>query len=330
MLSRLLFWVGLSLMIGPTDNSAVQNPFLNRQQTDTNPIVADADGIVGRSFVAPIISASRFAMADRLSLGINHPQVGSKTDEFLIAQASHRAPLGPMGIPGLRQSSDIGFENLPITRRNPGPHATNTGILFVQAIPKEAESQYKKAIDLLKREKNDEAIRLFHQALDIFPNYYLALQALGAVEVRQGQFETAMKILSRAIEINPKSDVSFVSLGIAQLNLNRMEECIASLRQSTALNPRSPSAYLILGYALIKNGRAPEAEDPLQLAFRFGGDRAIESQLYLANAYEKNGKFQDAANALQVYLKHAPKGADKRTIETMIEKLETKSADSKK
>jgi tetratricopeptide (TPR) repeat protein len=330
MLSRLLFWVGLSLMIGPTSISADQNPLLNRQQPDPKPIVVIAERDQNRFSEGTLFPASRAAPPDGLYVGMGRSLIGSTADGIRVAQVSHRGPLGPSGISGRRSSSDSEFDRLSQTRVVSPSRASPAGTLFVQAVPKEAEIQFKKAKQLLKREKNDEATRLLHQALDIFPDYFLALQALGTLRVRQGQFETAVKSLSRAIAVNPKSDISFLSMGIAQLNLSRMEECIASLRQSTALNPQSSSAYLILGYALIKDGRALEAENPLQLAFRLGGDRVIESQLYLANAYEKDGKFRDAASALQVYLKHAPKGTDKQKIETMIGKLEAKSAESSK
>lgn len=328
--SRLFLCVGLSLMIGQAGISADQKLPLTRQDSGPRAAELTADRGQGRFSEATLLPASEAVVPDGLSAGTGRSLIGSTPDGIQVAQVSHRGPLGPSGLSGRRPLSDTEFDRLSRTRIVTPSRSSSTGTLFVQDIPKEAETQYKKAIGLLKREKNDGAIRLLHQALDIFPDYFLALQVLGTVHVRQGRFETALTALSHAIAVNPKSDISFLSLGIAQLNLNRMDECIASLRQSAALNPRSSNAYLILGYALIKNGHAPEAEDPLQLAFRLGGDQAIESQLYLANAYEKDGKFHDAANALQVYIKHAPRGTDKQKIEGMIERLEAKSAESNK
>lgn len=242
MLSRLLLWAGLSLTIGPADVCADQGPRLNHQPSDSPLALPSPEGGQAQLPAALLSPQSRPAASEVLLKGMIRPLSRPKTDGILVAQMSHRGPLGPVGISNRRSSLDPEFETLTHARTTTPSRASSTGTLFAQAIPKEAEAQYKKATELLKKEKNVEAIQVLHQALDLYPDYFLALQALGVVYVREGQFEAALKTLSHAIQVNPKSDVSFLSIGIAQLNLNRMEESIQSLRQSTALNPHLPTA----------------------------------------------------------------------------------------
>jgi Tfp pilus assembly protein PilF len=327
---RLLLGIGFSLILGPVHLAADADQWVNRQEPVLRPAAARSIGdqlVIGGVMIHETPPSS---ISPGLPLQFNLLQGEHRASGITIAQVSHRSPLNPMGIANRRPSPGIGFDTLPKARPGAPQGSSPPGILFAQEVPKEAQAQYDKARGLLKRENFDAGIQALDRALDIFPDYFLALQALGVVHIRQYHFEMALKTLAHAIEVNPKADISLVSMGIAQLNLGRVEECVRSLRQATTVNPRLPNAYLILGYALIRSGHPNEAEDPLQLAYRLGGDRVIESQLYLANAYEKNGRYHDAANALHLYLKHAPKGTHKQEIETMIAMLETKSAAANK
>jgi predicted Zn-dependent protease len=321
--NKFVLGVGISLILAPTHLSADADHLLKRHASEINPVLVSSIGDRHDFEGAMVFERRQSSKSTRPLLQPDLPQIEPRASENTVAQASRRGRLTPLGVADQRPSPGIDYDTLPKTQPSTTQHAPYTGTLFVQNVPKEAQAQYNKAVGLLKREDNDAAVQTLHRALEIFPDYFLALQAFGAISVRRSQFEIALKALSHAVEINPKADLSFLSMGIAQLNLGRIEESIRSLRQSTALNPSSPNAFLILGSALIQSGRLNEAEESLQRAYRIGGGRAIESQLYLANAYERSGRPHDAVNALQLYLKHAPKGTDKQKIKIMIEKLET-------
>ena len=327
MVGKFLLSLGIGLLYLSSPISAFNNDLgTEPRHPEVHKLNIAQPGTTGGFTESIFNSEARPAKSPKLKEPTRRSTIETGAKDVLVAQDSHRAPLGPFGVANSKPPRMIEFETQTKLRTSEPTTKSLTGTLFVQNVPKEAEAEYKKAMELIKRDQTDDAVEALNRALGIFPDYFLALQAMGAVHVEETHYETALKFLTHAIEINPNADISFLSMGIAQLNLNRIGDCIGSLRQSARLNPNSASAHLVLGYALIKNGQSAEAEGPLQTAYKLGGAGAVESQLYLATAYEKQRKFQEAADALHLYLKHAPKGTDRQKIHTIMETLRTRSA----
>lgn len=327
MVGELLFSLGIGFFFASSPVSAFNNDLgAEPRHPEVRTLTIAQPGSTGGFPESNCDTETRPAKVPKFMEPTRPSKIQPGATGILVAQESHRSPLSPLGIAISKPPKTVEFETQPKPQTSDPATKSLAGTLFAQNVPKEAEAEYKKAMGLIKRDQTDDAVEALNRALGIFPDYFLALQTLGAVHVQEAHYETAVKILARSIEINPNADISFLSLGIAQLNLNRIGDCIESLRQSARLNPSSASAHLVLGYALIKNGQSAEAEASLQTAYKIGGAGAAESQLYLATAYEKQRKFQEAADALQLYLKHAPRGTDRQEIQTVIKRLKTRAA----
>jgi len=203
-------------------------------------------------------------------------------------------------------------------------------IVFAQSVPQNAQAEFQKAVDAINGGKTDEAAESLNRALAIFPDYFQALETLGTLHVKRGQFDAAIEPLNHAIQVNPKAAVSHYSLGMAHLNLKKLPEAIESLRKSALFNPSSPNTQLMLGYALISNRQFADAEAPLKQAYQLAGSKAIDSQQYLAVIYDKLGRYKEAAAALEIYVKEAPKDVDKEKFKMLIERLKKKAEVEKK
>ncbi|MDD5542565.1 MAG: tetratricopeptide repeat protein [Acidobacteriia bacterium] len=165
------------------------------------------------------------------------------------------------------------------------------------------------------------ATRSVQQAIEIYPKYFLACQMLGALQLETGHTEDGLNSLKRATEINPNGYYAFHLQGSAQLMLGKLDDSLNSLQKAVALNPKSHPSHLLLGFAFVKKRLFKEAEGPLQKAYSLGGDLAIEAQRYLAVVHDQLGRREDARAALALYLKHAPKEADKEQIKGLILKV---------
>lgn len=112
-------------------------------------------------------------------------------------------------------------------------------------------------------------IEALKKAIEIFPDYFDALELLGTQYVKLGltqggrsreQFEIAIPILTRALAINNKAALSMYFLGLAYLKLNQLNDSIAWLQNATAQDGSNPHAYLWLGLAYGNFGSLDQSE----------------------------------------------------------------------
>ncbi len=236
------------------------------------------------------------------------------------------------GLPQLqRQSASMGNNEFDVIKKSQTSPASsissskNSGVVFVQNVPENAREEYGKALKMLRRHKEEEALTALDKAIEIYPNYYSALETLGALEMERGNMDNSLTHLNQATRVNPKGSGPYYWLGILHMNLNRLKAAIGFFKTSVELDPRCSPSQLALGYSYFKAGALMDAEDHLELAYQLDRDSAINSQIYLASIYERSGRFGDAAAALRTYMKHAPSGTDKAAYKKMAEALEAKA-----
>src|SRR5678816_1593058 len=146
------------------------------------------------------------------------------------------------------------FEELDfvlMTANNTGSTGT-PGVVFVQEVPEPARKQFQKASELLnKSNKRQEAFVALKSAIELFPQYFDALEMLGTEQVKDREYEAAIPALTKALQINSRAPASAFALGVAQYNLKQTQAAIESLRRAVSLNERSVNANLWLGICLL-------------------------------------------------------------------------------
>ena len=179
-----------------------------------------------------------------------------------------------------------------------------TGVIFAQEVPKEAENAYKSAIKDLSKKKNEEGIIGLRKAVEIFPNYYLALDTLGKQLFQEEKYGEAIQILLRATEVNQKSPTAYYYLGYSLNKLNYNKAAIIPLKQALTLAPASVQVLYVLGLAEEGEGNYTEAEKHLVQAKKFS--KVVNPDIYwqLGQIYgNKLNKYKEAADELDQYLK---------------------------
>jgi tetratricopeptide (TPR) repeat protein len=208
-------------------------------------------------------------------------------------------------------------------RKGEGPPTATTPV-FAQDVPKPALKEYEKATKELKHGKSDQAVTALKKAVELFPDYYDALEALGIEYVKQGQYDEAIPLLTRAVQINKRSARCLYGLGVAHLKLNRLPEAVEGLEKSAQLEPANANTQMMLGLAYGTGGAFAKSEAALKKALQVGGSAAAEAHFYLAGLYNKQEKYGDARQELEAYLKDAKNLKDPAQIKAMIENLKQK------
>lgn len=207
-----------------------------------------------------------------------------------------------------------------ILRRKKSAPGSVPGLIFAQVIPPPAREEYNRGASSIRKDP-ESGILALKKAIEIFPDYYDALELLGIEYLEKGQFDNAIPILLRAVEINNKAFKSMYGLGVAFLNLKHLEESINWLQKAAAGDPANADAFMKLGIAYGNSGALSESETALKKAYQLGlGD----AHLYLAGLYNKQEKYGEAWRQLELYLKETKGLKDKTQINQMIANLKAK------
>jgi tetratricopeptide (TPR) repeat protein len=200
------------------------------------------------------------------------------------------------------------------------------GVIFVQEVPDLAREEFKRGQSSLNNGNLESGFSSLRRAIEIFPNYFMALELLGTEYVKRGQFNDALPVLIHATQVNPNAARSLYALGVANLKSNQLQEAINWLLRAEDKNPKNPNVHMMLGIAYGKLSSLVEAERAFKRAYQIGGrtpDVAIV-HFYLAGIHDKQGKYADAVRELELFLKEADDVKDQTQIRALIKRLHAK------
>jgi tetratricopeptide (TPR) repeat protein len=220
------------------------------------------------------------------------------------------------------------FEELDfvlVTNDNAG-RTQRPGVVFVQEVPDAARRQFQRASELLNKSKNRaEALVALKSAIELYPQYFDALELLGTEQVKDREYEAAIPLLTKALEINARAFASAFALGVAQYNLKQMEPAIESFRRAVSLNEKSINANLWLGIALRQSNRPHEAEPYLKRADVLADSKLPDAHWQLALLFNQLKRYKEAADELETFLKVQPDTRDVELIKKLIQRFRQQS-----
>jgi len=197
-------------------------------------------------------------------------------------------------------------------------------LVFAQETPRAARDEYERGAAHLRNNKIELCFDALKKAIEIFPDYFDALELLGAEYVKQGLFDQALPLLMRAVTVNRGAQKSHYALGVAHLKLNHPAEAVEWLKKSADLDPNNSNVFMMLGLAHGANREYEQSETAFRKALQLGGRAAAEAHFYLAGIYNKQERYGDARKQLELYLKEAQDIKDREAVKNMIIRMKEK------
>jgi Tfp pilus assembly protein PilF len=222
-----------------------------------------------------------------------------------------------------RSTTDIPTPVDIMLRRRKSPDGAAPAVVFTQVVPPPAREEFNRGVINLNKDSKA-GIDSLKKAVEIFPDYFDALELLGTQYAKLGQYENAAPILVHALAVNDQAATSMYWLGFAYLKLNRLNESIEWLQNSANRDAGNPNVFMALGLAHGNNNSLDQAETALRKAYQLGGAGAADSHLYLAGILNKRERYGEAWRELELYLKEAKGLKDTTQIKEMIAKLKEK------
>lgn len=217
--------------------------------------------------------------------------------------------------PGQVFTVQIRLEEKRAVRDAPRP-----GVVSAAAppVPQAARERYEKALEASAAGDHKRAVKELKAALELHPQFPLALNELGAQSMRLGQLGDAADAFAAAVKLAPEEPVLRINYGILLIRQKKYAEAEAQLARAVELDAESAAARLHRGHALIRLGRGAEAEAELRLAVKLGGTGAALAHRYLGALYVERGDDARAAVELEEYLRLAPDAADAAPVRAIL------------
>ena len=203
--------------------------------------------------------------------------------------------------------------------------------IFIQEISPQAKEIYNRAVELLDNKKEEkQGLKDLKSAIEIFPDYYDAIERLGSEYVKLQHYEAAEILLSRAVKINPRGYKSWYGLAYAQYSQNKSNQALEAVQKAISLDSSSLNALILEGilYRLTKNYK--QAEKQLRKARDLSKDTVPEIHWQLALLYGNNlNRYREAADELELFLKAEPNNKNAENIKKLIKQFREKAQNSK-
>lgn len=201
------------------------------------------------------------------------------------------------------------------------------GVVFAQAVPEAARAKYNSAVNSLSSGRNNEALADLKSAIELFPDYFEALERLAAEYIKLQHYLPAELLYLKALQVNPRSFNSWYGVAYAYNSLGNTKEALEAADKALELNQRSSEATLLKGILHRKLKQFPEAEATLKKANELTGGNVPEVYWHLGLLYNADlKKYKEAASAFETYLRLAPNAKNKEQIRTMIDDLKRKAS----
>lgn len=199
---------------------------------------------------------------------------------------------------------------------------------FKELYPKKAVSNFEKGSDFLSKNKTDDAIKYFREAVELAPTFYEAHNQLGIAYREAGRPDDAEREFLKAHELNSTGIGPLLNLTNLYLQENKPDSAVKTGEEAVKANSSSAPAFFNLGVALYKAAMLDKAEVALKRALELAPKMA-NVRIMLANVYLKLRRYDNTLEQLNSYIAENPHGERLADVQRMREELmgaETSSA----
>jgi tetratricopeptide (TPR) repeat protein len=172
------------------------------------------------------------------------------------------------------------------------------------AIEKHPFFYYQRGLAQKKSRKYDESIASFEAAVKLDPKFAAGYNALGGAYFSKNDFEKAIDSYSKALQENPTLGPSkkglAASLTAAALDLigkGESQKAVDYAKRAIENDTKFGKAYIALAQAYNKEGKYGEAASAAQDAVKYGKAPNGAAYFELGIAYRNSGKMEEAKKA---------------------------------
>jgi len=199
-----------------------------------------------------------------------------------------------------------------------------------QDVPEEAKKAYDRGIAELEAKRTDTGREVLLKAVKIFPDYLMELEKPGREYINQQKYDFARAAFLKAVSVNDRSFNGWYGLSYASYALKEPKTGVPAALRATEIDSSSVDAFLMLGLGYRQAKAFPDAEKALLNAKKLSNGKKPDVNWNLALLYANDmGRFKEAADELEIYLKVTDDESKKETVRKLIADFRQRAATGK-
>jgi Tfp pilus assembly protein PilF len=163
----------------------------------------------------------------------------------------------------------------------------------------------------------------YQKALRIDPDFYPALNNMGAIALRRKEPAEAESFFLRSLAVKPDDGEAYINLGHVSYEQGQYQQAIERIEEGLKRSPESSAGHFFLGSAYLRLGDLEKAEKELKAACALERTGMSKAHLQLANVYLRRRDMKTAGAELRDYLQANPSDPQGPAIKKLLASIET-------
>jgi len=181
-----------------------------------------------------------------------------------------------------------------------------------------AQREMERALQTKKTGKAEDAIKILNSIVDQDPKDFPAWTELGTAYFASDKFAAAEVAYNKAIELKPDFMLAILNLGKVQMSQKKYDAAVVTLTKGIQTDPNSADAFHYLGESYLQIRQGSRAVIAMNEAIRLAPNDKAELHLRLASLYNAAGAKPQAVNEYKLFLQKKPDYKEKDKIEKYI------------
>jgi Flp pilus assembly protein TadD len=206
-------------------------------------------------------------------------------------------------------------------RREPG-EGNAVGVPGRPILAPKAKEAFDRGLRALSADKLREADKFVSEAARLAPGHPDVLYVRGVLYLKQRNWAEAQSTLEKATQVDPHHARAFAALGMALSDQGKYDTAIAPLEKALQLDASAGfETHWVLAKAYYQSERYEQALENSQAALAESKGKAPEIALLVAQALTAVGKYEQAAQVLQEFLRDHGDRVDAGKARRWLERL---------
>ncbi len=192
--------------------------------------------------------------------------------------------------------------------------------------PGKAQREYYKGFQLLMKKDLPGAVGHLGTAIQIYPSYVAAHNALGTAYLGLNQNEQARGEFDKAVTLDDHLPNSYLNLGCAELALQQYPAAEESLRKASTIAPLDMQLQLALAYGEFENHHYPAVVETAHHVHEHKHKGAAAVHYFAAGAWAAQDNLFEAQHEMETVLREDPKSGSADQFRQILADLKTEQA----
>jgi Ca-activated chloride channel family protein len=243
-------------------------------------------------------------------------------------------PTSPMGSGAMASNAILGaemdFNIFTLNTQNPDGSLVQSPSASVSKLdlkaPGKAQREYAKGFQFLMKKDLPAAVAHLGTAIQIYPSYVAAHNALGSAYLDLQQNEQARDEFDKAVSLDDHLPNSYLNLGCAQLALKQYPAAEESLRKASSIAPLDVQLQLALAYGQFASHDYPAVIETAHHVHEHKHKGAALVHYFAGGAWAAQNNLVEAQSEMETVLKEDPKSGSADQIRQILEQFKTEQA----